>query len=165
MNFVSIRDISKEAIASFDCGNDALNEFLENHAKQNDRKNIGKTFVCMNDGEIVGYYTLSNAQIMFRDVPKESVKGLPNYPIPCIRIARLAVDRRFQKKGNGALLLKNALFRIIRLSEHTGIYFIIVDAKETAESFYERYGFFRLKMDRPVYVLPVSTIRKAMALK
>ncbi|MBR4461648.1 MAG: GNAT family N-acetyltransferase [Erysipelotrichaceae bacterium] len=162
MNFVSIQDTSKETIDAFDCGSDELNEFIRKYAKQNDKKDIGKTFVCTEDDHIIGYYTLSNAQIMFENTPKELSKGLPKYPIPCIRIARLAIDRRFQNEGYGSSLLKNALLKIVRLSEHTGIYFIIVDAKESSASFYEHYGFIRLNMGNLTYIIPVSTVRKAI---
>ena len=164
MKIVSIKEISKESIASFDCGNEALNVFFQKYALQNDKKNIGQTFVCMDETDAVGYYTLSNAQIAFAELSKQLAKGLPKYPIPCIRIARLAVDKKCQRDGKGSLLLRDALLRIVNLSNQTGIFFVIVDAKESSKSFYEHYGSIKLNDAELTYVLPVETVKKAMGL-
>ena len=161
MKIVPVREIKKDEIARFDCGIDQLNTFLEKYANQNDRKNIGKTFVCIEDGSIIGYYTLASAQIAFEKLTDRLSKGLPKYPIPCIRIVRLAVDKNSQKEGYGSILLKDALLRIVKLSYHTGICFVIVDAKETSKSFYERYGFMSLNDKELTYILPIETIKKA----
>ena len=162
MTFVSIKNIDKDLISSFDCGVNELNDFFHKYAKQNDKKNIGKTFVLLSDERIIGYYTLSSAQIAFEEIPDELLKGLPRYPIPCMRIARLAVEKRFQKDGYDALLLKDALLRIVNLSQHTGIYFVLVDAKKESISFYEHYGFVSLKDADLTCLLPVATIKKAI---
>jgi GNAT superfamily N-acetyltransferase len=162
MKIIPINEINKEDIDSFDCGVEALNDFFRKYAIQNDRKNIGKTFVCSNEKEIVGFYTLSNAQIAFNDLSGSLAKGLPRYPIPCIRIARLAVDKKYQKEGCGSFLLRDALLRIVNLSFQTGIYFVIVDAKESSKKFYEHYGFIKLEGADLTYLLKVETIKRAL---
>ena len=162
MKIVPIGKINKKDIESFDCGVDALNDFFKKYAIQNDKKNIGKTFVCSNEKEIVGFYTLSNAQIAFNELSGSLAKGLPRYPIPCIRIARLAVDKKYQNKGKGSFLLRDALLRIVNLSFQTGIYFVIVDAKDSSKSFYEHYGFIKLNDVDLTYLLAVETIKKAI---
>ena len=164
MKIVPIKEITKAKLADFDCGIGELNVFFRSYAAQNDRKNIGKTFVCMDEEQVIGYYTLANAQIAFDDLTDGLSKGLPKYPIPRIRIARLAVDRRYQKDGKGSLLLRDALLRIVNLSFQTGICFVIVDAKESSRNFYEHYGFIRLDSKDLTYLLPVETIRKALKL-
>ena len=162
MKIVPVNKIRKEDMESFDCGVEALNDFFKKYAIQNDKKNIGKTFVCSNEKEIVGFYTLSNAQIAFNDLSGSLTKGLPKYPIPCIRIARLAVDKKYQNGGNGSFLLRDALLRIVNLSFQTGIYFVIVDAKESSKSFYEHYGFIKLNDADMTYLMKVETIKKAI---
>ena len=162
MKIVPIGKINKKDIESFDCGVDALNDFFKKYAIQNDKKNIGKTFVCSNEKEIVGFYTLSNAQIAFNELSGSLAKGLPRYPIPCIRIARLAVDKKYQNEGKGSFLLRDALLRIVNLSFQTGIYFVIVDAKDSSKSFYEHYGFIKLNDVDLTYLLAVETIKKAI---
>ena len=63
MKILPIREIDKELINRFDCGNRYLNEFFYNFALQNDKKNLGKTFVCVENHAVIGFYTLANAQI------------------------------------------------------------------------------------------------------
>ena len=52
--------------------------------------------------------------------------------------------------------------KIVHVSEITGLYFIIVDAKETSKTFYEHYGFIKFSDKDLTYFLPVKTVRKAM---
>lgn len=59
-------------------------------------------------------------------------------------------------------MLTQAFIKIIHVAEITGLYFIIVDAKETSKSFYEHYGFIKFKDKELSYFLPVDTVRKAM---
>ena len=87
---------------------------------------------------------------------------MPKYPIPALRIARLAVGKDLQGKGIGKWLLTQAFIKIVHVAEITGLYLIIVDAKETSKSFYEHYGFINFKDKELSYFLPVETVRKAM---
>lgn len=157
---VPINHVNKDLLQHFDCGTEELNVFLGRYALQNDKKNVGKTFVCIENDRITGFFTLSNAQINFKELSDEMQHGLPRYPIPCIRIARLAIDKEFQKKGYGKLLLKDAFGKIIDISDVTGICFVLVDAKESSYGFYEKYGFMRLN-DSLTYILSVKTLQKA----
>lgn len=159
---VPISQVDKKLIGAFDCGIKELNTFFTRYAFQNDKKNVGKTFVCLDDEKVIGFYTLSNAQIGYEDLSEDLRHSLPRYPIPCIRIARLAVDSYYKEKGYGKALLRDALEKIVVVSELTGIYFILVDAKDTSASFYEHYGFIKLDSDSLSYILPVKTVQKAL---
>lgn len=79
-----------------------------------------------------------------------------------IRIAHLAVGKDLQGKEIGKWLLTQAFKKIVHISEITGLYFIIVDAKESSKSFYEHYGFIKFTDKDLTYFLPVETVRKAM---
>ena len=86
----------------FDCGIEALNKYLRQFDITNDKKNIGKTFVAVdksNPDKTIGYYTVSMAQILFNELPEVIRKGLPGYPIPAMRIGKLAIDSEFQGKN------------------------------------------------------------------
>ena len=132
-------------VTDFDCGVPPLNDFLRKYAGQNERKNIGSTFVLVpSDGSKVamGYYTLCMAQVEFQTLSEKQRKGLPRHPIPAVRLARLAVDLSVQGKGLGELLLIDALHRSVRASRMIAAKYIIVDAKNPeTEAFYRRYGF------------------------
>ncbi len=160
---VSIKDVPKSKLKKFDCGIEVLNEFLFRYSLKNDTLGIGKTFVAFDEkDEVVGYFTLATAQVVYENIPDEYRGKLPKYPIPSLRIARLAVDKDLQGKGIGKWLLTQAFIKILHVAEITGLYFIIVDAKETSKSFYEHYGFINFNDKEFSYFLPVETVRKAM---
>ena len=115
----------------FDCGVDSLNAYLKKYAWQNFKKNIGVTILAFEEGKsnkILGYYTVSMAQINFEHLPPELSKGLPRYPVPAMRIGRLAVDRSAQAKGVGSSFLMDALQRAVALSTEVETCAVLVDA-------------------------------------
>jgi len=146
----------------FDCGNKKLNDFLKKYSFQNQKNNISKTFITVDAGSsiaknIAGFYTLSSGQINFDVLPK-GVKH-PKYPVSIARIARLAVDVKYQGNGVGGFLLYDALQKIKAVSQVVGIFAIVVDAKDAkAKSFYERYGFVSLQDSDLTLCLPMKVV-------
>lgn len=165
LRLVSVKDVRlKSKLKTFDCGIGVLNEFLSRYALKNDLLGIGRSFVAFDENEgIVGYFTLATAQVVFEDIPDEYRGKLPKYPVPALRIARLAVSKGLQGKGIGRWMLTQAFIKIIHVAEITGLYFIIVDAKENSKRFYEQYGFIKFNDKESSYFIPVDTVRKAMA--
>jgi GNAT superfamily N-acetyltransferase len=107
------------------------------------------------DGAVGGYYTLSATAVKLADLPDQTVRRLPRYPlVPATLLGRLAIDRRFQGKGYGRFLLADALYRVAR--NEIASFAVIVDAKdEAARRFYERESFLPfadqpMKLFRPV---------------
>jgi len=149
---------------SFDCGEPPLNTYLKRYALKNDRSGIGKTFVAIIKDDpqrkAVGYYTISMAQIEAGSLPLDFQKRLPRYPVPAMRIGRLAVVRDLHNKGLGTEPLLDALLKALHLSDQVGIYVVIVDAKEKSIGFYERFGFIPFTEQLGTLFLPVATIRQ-----
>ena len=98
----------------------------------------------------------------FENFPNPAKEALPKYPIPCIRIARLAVAKKHQNKGYGKELLRQAFLKIVAVSFTVGVKLVLVDAKETSKTFYEKYGFKPLIGSTLTYYLPVETILEAI---
>ena len=147
----------------FDCGEPSLNEFLQRFARQNDKKDISRTYVLIaEDGEtIVGYYTLCSGSVSFATLPDDLQRKLPRYPIPTAHIGRLAVDRTRQGEGLGGILLVDALKRTAAISEKLGIHAVTVHAlHERAAAFYRAFGFIPLVDDPLHLLLPMKTIRQ-----
>ena len=125
----------------FDCGDMELNQFFKRYASQNQFKHyIGSTYVAAIDNIIVGYVTISASSIKIADYENLKEK-LPNYPLPILRVSRLAVDKNYQNKGIGKKLLKLVLKLSIEQKNSFGCIGIIVDAKSDAVDFYKKYGF------------------------
>ena len=97
---------------------------------------------------------------------------VPAYPLPILRISRLAVDERDQGSGIGRLLLRAMFGLALDLRDRFGCMGVIVDAKPDAVGFYEGLGFMKLGVtsgdlgDRPEPIpmfLPVKKIAQAAA--
>ncbi len=112
------------------------------------------------DGTIAGYYTLSSTSVQLAELPAQTVRNLPRYPlVPATLLGRLAVDRRHQGKGYGRFLLGDALHRAAR--SEIASFAMIVDAKdESARRFYERESFLPFP-DQPMKLFrPMADIRR-----
>ncbi len=149
--------------SQFDCGSLPLNEYLTKYAYQNQKNNISKTFVALNSEEIktkeiCGFFTLSSGKIHFEQLPN-SIKH-PKYPVLIARLARLAVDKKYQGQGLGGYLLHAALDKARAAADVLGIFAIVVDAKDKeAVNFYQHYGFQYLNSASNSLFLPIHVIR------
>lgn len=154
--------------STFRSGNDDLDRFFRRYAAQNQFKHhIGTTYVAVENGNIVGYATVTVAHVESAVVSQALRRRLPAYPVPVLRLARLAVGERSTGKGIGLVLLRAVFVIAHRLESDVGCVGIVVDAKSQAVSFYERYGFVTLDVeagnlgDRPepmVMFLPLNAI-------
>lgn len=146
---------------SFTCGDPELDDYLKRFARQHTETKISRTYVAADEATILGYYSLSMSAIRKEQLPLQYQSRFPKYPLPVARLARLAVDHRYQKQGLGELLLTDALSRCLRLSEEIGMIGVVVDAKhEQARRYYERYEFERFP-DSPLTLwLPTAAIAK-----
>ncbi len=129
-------------LTAFDCGSSPLNDYLQKHAWANHRGQAARTYVAARGNRVVGYYTLAAGSVRREDTPPRVAKGLGNYPVPIILLARLAVDRNEQGKGLGAALLKDAILRAAQAADIVGCRALLVHAKDqAAQTFYRRFGF------------------------
>ncbi len=128
----------------FDCGRQELNDWLRQVARQHQDKGLSKTFVAIAEempDRICGYYALTLAELEYRHLPQAWRKKLPRR-IPGVRLGRLAVDRQFQNKGLGKLLLVDALGRARRIYSEAGGIGLFVDAiDEQTALYYQHFGF------------------------
>ena len=150
---------------SFDCGVEALNDYLKKYALQNQKKDAARTYVITTEeNRIVGYYTFVFGSVLFEEATAEISAGLGKYPIPVILLARLAIDADEKGKGLGKALLRDALLRAVRASEIAGLRAVLVHAKdESAKAFYEKFGFTSSPLNEVHLLLKISDIRKALA--
>jgi len=128
----------------FDCGRQELNDWLRQVARQHQNKGLSKTFVAVREEvptRICGYYALTLAELESRHLPESWCKKLPRR-IPGIRLGRLAVDRQYQGKKLGELLLVDTLTRAQRIYTEAGGIGLFVDAlDEQAAGYYRNFGF------------------------
>lgn len=129
----------------FRSGHPELDYFFQQFAGQNQfRHHIGTTYVAIEDGRILGYATVSPAHLECAQLAEAERKRLPNYPLPVLRLARLASHEDAQGQGIGKALLRHVCLLATRMSADFGCVGLLVDAKPEAVGYYATFGFLRL---------------------
>jgi predicted N-acetyltransferase YhbS len=145
----------------FDCGSEALNQFLGQTARQHVQKGISRTFVLVEMEQpnvIIGFFTLSLCEVRSASLSPQLAKKYP-LKVPAVKLARLAVAKNSQRKGIGGILMVEAMQRAVIVAENAGGIGLFVDAKDIAvKTYYESYGFNSLGDNSLVMFLPLSTI-------
>lgn len=142
--YEKVRKLSAaDSVDAFDCGQPALNQFLQRYALVNQKADSAQTYVvCSVDGELAGFYSLAVGSIEAEAAPPRVAKGLARHPVPVLILARLAVARGHQGKGLGKALLKDALLRTAQAADIVGIRCLLVHAKdEAARQWYGAWEF------------------------
>lgn len=152
--------------AGFDCGDAALNEFLQKHARQSHERGGAKTFVAVSDADgksVLGYYSLSPTSVEYARTPEVVRRGPARHDVPGFRLARLAVDRRWQGMGLGGQLLLAAGRRCLRAAAEVGGVALLIDAKnEAVAEWYAGYGAGRLADAPLTLMLPLAMVGAAL---
>jgi GNAT superfamily N-acetyltransferase len=144
---ISVRRLEPEDERSqFRSGNIDLDRFFQRFAGQNQfRHHIGTTYVAVEDGTILGFATVAPSEIAGDDVPETSRKRLPRYPLPVLRLARLASSEHARGRGVGSILLQAVFTLAHQMAHDLGCVGVVVDAKPDAIAFYEKLGFVRFE--------------------
>ena len=131
-------------LEGFNCGSASLNTWLTRHAHQAGAAGSARTYVIADSQQsrVVGYHALIAAGIEREAAPARVIKGMPQYPIPVVLLARLGVDLSVAGRGLGAWLLRDAMIRTLTASETIGVRAMLVHASDDeARAFYLRHGF------------------------
>jgi GNAT superfamily N-acetyltransferase len=154
-------------LKAFECGETALNEWLNKHALKNQSRNNTRTFVLPTiekcGGKVIGFYTLVVATLAHVDAIHPLREGTsPKHPIPAILLARFAVATGYQGQGLGKALLKDVLKRALAISEQVGVRAVLVNAKPNSAEFYkDQAGFVPSPTDPLHLILPIQDIAAA----
>lgn len=148
-------------VSGFDCGEPALNEWLQRRALKNESR-FSRTYVVCADGRVVGFFCISAGAVERLAAPGKVRRNAPD-TIPVSVIGRLAVDRDHAGKGLGADLLSDALRRVAIASRSIGIGAVLVHAKDdAARRFYVRCAeFIEYPEDSRTLFLPIETVMAA----
>jgi GNAT superfamily N-acetyltransferase len=133
----------------FDCGRESLNGWFWRHAWNNHASGIFRTNVICDavTGRIVGFVTLSAAQIEREFLPKKQQRNKSD-PVPVTLLGQLAVDQAFQGQGHARSLLLFALTTALRASREVGSFGVITHPiDDRVRAFYARWGFEGLPFD------------------
>ncbi len=120
---------------------DALNEYLRKFAAQDQKRNLAKCYVLLSDNaDVVGYYTISASSIPLTSFPENVQRRAAYEVLPVALIGRLAIDKQFEGKGFGSVLIYDAIERV--KNSALAVSAVIVVAKDdSASRFYRHLGF------------------------
>lgn len=137
-----------DLVDGFDCGKPSLNDWLLRHARQAQGSGSARTFAAVEEKNaadecrVGGYYSLTVGQVDTLQVPERIRKGMGQYPIPVVLLARLAVDRRYQGQGIGPALLRDAITRAVAIADQAGVRALMTHPLDAdAARFYLTFGF------------------------
>ena len=144
-HFDPLRKIAdSDDVASFDCGNPALNQFLQRFALVNQKANSTQTYVCCEQGTgtVAGFYNLAVGSVEPSAAAGRVIKDSARHPVPVMILARLAIDRKHQSAGLDRALFKDTLLRTVQAADIAGIRAVLVHAKDdAARNCYLNWGF------------------------
>jgi GNAT superfamily N-acetyltransferase len=156
---------SAHVVKTFKSAKHSLDLFIKRHALKNQEADSSQTYVVHRNGFVAGYYSLTVGSVDQQDCPTAITDEMPpDYPIPVILLARLAVDRKEQGLGLGSALLKDAFYRIASASEIVGARAILVHAIDSeAKAFYEHFDFDEFPAGTLHLMLSMKDVRAAIA--
>lgn len=134
----------------FTSGVKSLDDWLKAHALENQRRDLSRTFVLVDEfsHEVTGYYSLTMGQVVPSELPRAYGRGLPDLPIGMVLLGRLAISETAQGEGHGRDLLVDAILQAVRAGEHAAARFITVDPiDDGARTFYPKFGFKDIRGD------------------
>ncbi|ABW11606.1 GCN5-related N-acetyltransferase [Frankia sp. Hr75.2] len=142
---------------AFGCGDPVLDSWLRHHAKDHQRERITSTFVLLDGSTVAGYYCLATAAAERVGTASRWRSRRPVDPVPMMLVGRLAVDVRYQGRGVGARLVRDATMRALTVRRMVGT--PLLGAHATApdgQSFYRHLGFVPTALDPHLVLLPLQ---------
>ena len=145
---IEIRTLAPDDDRSdFFCGDENLDRFFEHYADLNHfQQQPAVTYVAVFEGRILGFSTVVAASLERAVAPGgRSRRRLPGYPLPIVRLTRLAVDSRAQGLGIGKALLSHMCGLALQQRARSACVGVVTDATVDAIQFYEAMGFVPLE--------------------
>jgi GNAT superfamily N-acetyltransferase len=138
-------DPDRHDTTGFCCGEDSLDQWLHTQAASAARRGTARTWVWLDrDDHVVGYYALAAHKVARERVPARVGRGGPA-EIPAVLLARLALVEHLRGQGLGAVLVADALQRVVTATQTVAARLVVVDAlAEPVARFYETLGFRRV---------------------
>jgi GNAT superfamily N-acetyltransferase len=129
--------------SSFTCGVQSLDDWVREHALENQRRDLSRTFVLIDEaGGIRGYYSLTMGGVRRDDLQRRLGRGLPDVDIGMVLVARLAIAADHHGQGLGRDLIIDAIDRAASAGAQVAARFLGVDPiDDAAAKFYAKFGF------------------------
>lgn len=157
-----VRLTQEHVFKPFDCGEEDLNDFLLQDAKQYAKGLLAVTYVIEDEDSTVAFFSLSNDRISLLESDKATWRKIrESFPhrkhrsdYPAVKIGRLGVNVNAQHRHIGTDIL-DFIKQTFIMKNRTGCCFVTVDALRSAVSFYESNGFRLLRKENDGDTVPM----------
>jgi len=155
--------VSYKGLKTFDCGNEMINSFVKKSLKKRVKKHFSQAYVLLENDTFVGFYTLDTFSIARDTFEKEDRPSSLPPIVSVVKLGMLGVDKKVQERGIGKRLLRDAILKVIHISEIAGCMGLYLLAEVKVIEFYKVLGFKPLKEDTPLPMfLHIETIMNSM---
>lgn len=149
-------------LGSFNSGVPALDDWLRRRARANQAGGASRTFVVCDESHVIAYYALASGAIRQPEAPGRFRRNMPD-PIPVAVLGRLAIDLRYQGRGIGRALVRDAGLRLLNAADILGIRGVLVHAiSDEARAFYEAVGFLPSPSDPMMLMIGLHDLNRAV---
>lgn len=136
-------------LSGFDCGDEDLNSFLIEDAKNFLDKRIATSYILTDDDNIVAFFCLLNDKISRQEVSNNQWKrikgGFPERKqfgsYPAIKIGRFAVSSAYKGRNIGTDLMNLLKGMLNDSPNYSAFRYLTVDAYLSAIEFYKKSDF------------------------
>lgn len=161
-SFAAPRKLEKsDARDAFRSGAAELDDWFTRFAWENLAANNATTYVACHGDRVAGFYSITMAAVAREEAPARVAERRPSQ-IPCILLARLAVDEDYRGEGLGWGLLRDALIRSFHISGSIGAAAVLIHCRdENAKSFYLHHGdFLQSPVEDMHLMIPMKALRQ-----
>jgi predicted N-acetyltransferase YhbS len=153
---------AEHELEQFNSGMPPLDTWLKHRARQNEASGASRTYVVCEGRRVIGYYSLAAGSVLHAAATGRVRRNMPD-PVPVALLGRLAIDRRWQGRGLGIALLRDAVLRVIGAAGTIGVRAVLVHAiSDEAKAFYERWGFRPSATDPMTLMITVEEARRML---
>ncbi len=154
---------TSHGLTDFYSGTPSLDDWLRRRALANQASGATRTFVLCEDRQVVGYYALASGAVAVTAATGRFRRNMPE-PIPVVLLGRLAVHQRYQGKGIGRALFRDAGLRVLAAADTIGIRGILVHAiSEEAKAFYTALGFDPSPLEPLTLMVTLTDLRASLS--
>ena len=137
-------DATRHSRDGFDCGVSRLNNYLKLSAKKQQKDDITRVYVAIEDAatEILGYHAI-NLGMMNVDQLERRPRGAPEHgEIPILFLGQVAVDVKAQGLGIGGILMHHVFEKAVVILDQAGCHALVLDVMSDGgkEEFERRKG-------------------------
>ena len=134
---------SNSLLSKFKSDDNFLNQFISRKAKKHQEQLLAVTYLVFFDGLLVGYFSVLNETLKATDKEKEKYhKGKQYETFPALKIGRLAIQKDFESKGLGSLIIGYIKYKFAN-NQTSGCRYLTLDSYNTPKNlnFYKKNGF------------------------